>query len=46
MKKLGRFNLIIDNKPCTEVCKCGWNIQVGGRNTEDYKKIKKYLKNI
>ena len=44
MKKIGKFNLIQDNKPCTIHCKCGWNIHIGGTEEKDYKKLKKILK--
>lgn len=43
-KKLGKFNLLIDNKPCTLVCKCGWNIWIGGLGTKDYNWLKKILR--
>lgn len=43
MKKIGRFNIIQETK-CKLKCKCGWNITIGGKNKEDLKDIKKYLK--
>ncbi len=45
IKKIGKFNLIKDNHPCTEPCDCGWNIQIGGKDEKDYKAIKIMLEN-
>lgn len=42
MKKIGKFNLIEENK-CKLDCDCGWNIQIGGKEKEDLKEIKSYL---
>lgn len=43
MKKIGKFNLIKETV-CELHCKCGWNIQIGGRDVGDLAEIKKYLK--
>ena len=46
MKKIGHFNLIQDNHPCNLPCDCGWNIQVGGKEERDYRKLKHFLENM
>jgi len=46
MKKIGKFNLIQENKCDLPNCKCGWNIQIGGEDKEDLKKIKECLKKL
>ena len=43
MKKIGRLNLLEENI-CTLECDCGWNIQIGGWDKEDLKKLKKIIK--
>ena len=42
MRKIGKFNLIQYNL-CRLPCKCGWNIQVGGKDEKDYKWLLKML---
>jgi len=45
MKKIGKINLIYEDR-CDLPCKCGWNIQIGGNDIKDLKKIKKFLKEL
>ena len=44
LKKIGKFNLISEDKCELEGCECGWNIHNGGEDKKDLKKLKEYLK--
>ena len=46
MKKLGKLNLISEERCDLPKCKCGWNLHIGGYDIKDIKKIKKFLKEL
>ena len=46
MKKIGRKINIIEENVCELPCKCGWNLQIGGKDPNDLKRIKKVLRTM
>lgn len=44
MKKIGKFNLSEENACDIDICKCEWNLTIGGNNPKDLKTIKKFLR--